>query len=80
LSDDAFARKSVGFNGLDTIAVVFSSLSAPLVNGITRIVLEQIRARKHVKLRFGEIEVEGVSERKVLDLLERLAHDAEKQR
>jgi len=80
LSEDAFARKSVGFNGLDTIVVAFTHLSGPLIEGVTRIVLEQIQARKHVKLRFGDTVVEGISEAKALALLERLARDAEKQR
>jgi len=78
LSDDAFARESAGFDGLDTIIVAFSSLSAPLIASITKIVVEQIRARKHIKVRHGKTVIEGMSEGKVVELLERLAQHGEK--
>lgn len=78
LSDDAFVRESAGFDGLDTLIVAFTTLSVPLINSITKIVLEQVRARKHVKLRFGKTVIEGVSEDKVTELLERLSRDVEK--
>lgn len=78
LSDDAFARESAGFDGVDTIIVAFSSLSARLIASITKIVIEQIRAHKHIKVRHGETVIEGMSEGKVVELLERLAHHDEK--
>jgi hypothetical protein len=78
LSDDAFARESAGFDGMDTIIVVFSSLSVSLLSSITRIVLEQIRARKHIKIRHGKTIVEGLSQEKVVELMEVLTRNAKR--
>lgn len=78
LSDEAFSRESAGFDGLDTITVTFTAIGAPLIAAVTTIVVEQIRARKHIKVRYGKTTIEGVSEQKVLELLERLSRDGEK--
>ncbi|RUN75052.1 hypothetical protein EJC47_18440 [Sphingomonas sp. TF3] len=76
LSDDAFVQGSAGFDGLDQIMVTFTTVGLPLVAAITKIVLAQIDARKHVKLRYGKLVVEGVSETKVAELLDVLQRDA----
>jgi hypothetical protein len=78
LSDGAFVRASAGFDGLDTIIVAFTTLSVPAINTLGRIVVEHIRSRKHIKIRYGKTVVEGISEDKVVELLELLRHDAKK--
>ena len=78
LSDDAFTRESSGFDGVDTVIVAFSSLSVPLLGCITKIVIEQIRARRHVEIRHGKTVVKGISEGKATEFLELLTRNAKK--
>jgi hypothetical protein len=77
LSDEAVVQESAGFDGLDQIIVAFTAIGVPTVTAITKIVLAQIQAKRHIKLRYGEFVVEGVSEKKVSELLAVLRCDAE---
>jgi len=58
-----------GTSDLIQVLLVVNSLALPI---LAKIVIESIRARKHVSLKKGGIEITGISEASVHEILQRI--------
>ncbi|ELY4259094.1 hypothetical protein SMZ27_003223 [Cronobacter sakazakii] len=65
---DGFSSEHQGIDGVQLFTAVMT-LGPLVINGIFKIVLAQIAARKHVRVIVDGTEISGVSEKTLMDIL-----------
>jgi hypothetical protein len=65
---DGFVSESKGIDGV-TLCTVIMTLGPLVINGIVKIVQAQIRAKRHVRLKIDGIEITGISDDTLIEVL-----------
>ena len=60
------------FTGLDDIIIIGVSFATAAVTGLTKIIIELIRRNKKVRIKVGDIEIDGINEKNAHAELEKL--------
>jgi DNA-binding transcriptional ArsR family regulator len=65
---DGFTSERKGMDGM-TLCTVVMTLSPLVINGIVKIYQSQQEAKRHVRIKIKGVEIQGVSEQKLLEIL-----------
>lgn len=65
---DGFSSEHQGIDGVQLFTAVMT-LGPLVITGIVKVVLAQIAAKKHVRVLVDGIEIHGVSEKTLMDIL-----------
>ena len=60
------------FDGLSYAVHLVIALSAVTIPAVAKVIVELIRAKQHVSVKFEGVEVKGISENNALEVLQRL--------
>lgn len=64
--------QSKKFQGQAETVQVLITISATVLPFVAKIIIEYIRAKKHVSLKYKGVEVKGISEKNIVEILEKL--------
>ena len=75
IGDDSDFYEVSGFGGTEGVVAFIVTISSVTIGSISKILIESVRAKRHVKIKYKGVEISGVSEANLTGILEKISSD-----